>query len=284
MRKAHHTADEWPFDSTDAASDAAIAAIMADAPASPDAWAVRRGEAGRHQEQLVDAIRKYGGPDQRAIERQVQQLGRAAEADLPYMHPGAATVWARLLLRGIREHQPPLSNAHTLTLIDRRWFTDHNAFEFEPKVIARKITDRMRGFSYIGMIEFAVFPGYAVPGGKLVCPHFQGIVWGTNVNADAMAALNSRFAGGLGGTTGVHCQPVYDLAGAVRYAVKLPAHGYSYVPRRHRPADHFSTRLHRPMHYRLFKRLGGYTLPQLTVAGGDGVRIKRAAMRRAPAA
>ena len=127
------------------------------------------------------------------------------------------------------------------------------------------------------MIEFAWFADRSWRDGeRLIASHFQGVVW--DVSEPRLPGARRRFSSGLDGTVPIWCRQVDNLAGALSYAVKAPCYGYSAGrPLPDRPPKRCSRRLSLALHYFFLTQLGGYSFPDLAVAGGRGVDVLRAA-------
>ena len=175
-----------------------------------------------------------------------------------------------------------LSDMRTLTVIDQRWFTTRKDWDFDLDAIKRRLWAGLRGLNYFGMIEFAWFADRGWHDGeRLIAPHFQGVVW--DISEPRLAGARRRFSGGLDGTVPIWCRQVDNLAGALSYAVKAPCYGYSAGrPLPDQPPKRRSRRLSLALHYFFLTQLGltqlgGYSFPDLTVAGGHGADVLRAA-------
>jgi hypothetical protein len=236
-----------------------------------------REEARRHFTQLTRAIERYGPRNLREFHRELARISPRAAGEYSYMNPAARVLWLRNIFTAFEQSAVDLSDARTLTLIDQRWFTTREHWNFDLDAIKRRLWAGLRGLNYIGMIEFAWFVDRGWRGDELlIAPHFQGVVW--DVSEPRLAAARRRFSGGLDGTVPLWCRRVDDLAGALSYAVKAPCYGYSAGrPRPDRPPKRCSRRLTLAMHYFFFTRLGDYSFPALAVAGGRGVDVLRAA-------
>ncbi|MCK5778778.1 MAG: hypothetical protein KAH11_08305 [Rhodospirillales bacterium] len=241
----------------------------------------RRQQASRHGNQLWDAIQKHC-PDRGREKKEALKLLRPSEAKhLDYMHPGAATKWLLRLEDAFYDVVENPEDAGTVTAVHAPWNTNVKECSIDVDGIRRRIWQGLRGFNYIGLIEFAVFDNVREGNGKLLAPHFQGILWNVEITKDDASRAYRTFDGGMDGTHGLWVEKLTNFFGALSYAVKLPAYGYRRIQCRDGSFAHDTCKLYLSTHYRLFEHLRHLSLPQLTVAGGEGAAVLRAAKKAA---
>ena len=117
-------------------------------------------------------------------------------------------------------------------------------------------------------------------GGNLLTPHLQGLVWG-KLSIKDQSRIGKLFSGGFDGATGVRLTAVNNFAGAIAYMVKAPLCGYARIEspdgKIRRPIDQF----HGPLRFRVFQLFHRFKFADLTLAGGQGVAVRAAAMEEA---
>ena len=238
-------------------------------------------EARRHFAQLTRAIERHGSRNLREFHHELARISPRAAGEYSYMNPAARVRWLQdvftVFAESADDSAVDFSDMRTLTVIDQRWFTTREQWDFDLDAIKRRLWAGLRGLNYFGMIEFAWFADRSWQGNeRLIAPHFQGVVW--DISEPRLAAARRRFTGGLDGTVPLWCRQVDNLAGALSYAIKAPCYGYSAGrPLPDRPPKRRSRRLSLALHYFFLTQLGGYCFPDLAVAGGRGVDVLRAA-------
>ena len=156
---------------------------------------------------------------------------------------------------------------------------------------SRRILSRMSSH-YSAMVEFQVSANVRHPdGGKLLCPHVHGGIFGHDIGDQAYKVakqVNARLGALPNGMMPVHvseaCVDSMSLARASHYPSKLPARCKTlYIePNTGKKNQHESTKGDRMIRYeRMLEILSSVPLRHLMFAGGDGRAIKTAALRAA---
>lgn len=233
--------------------------------------------ARRYAQQLIDANDKYAESFVKGRIRH-RRLSRFQARDLGYLNPWARLIWLKAVTTAIHHADFEGNQIYMVTIIHEPWHTNDISWEIDINAIKRRLWRRLNGLSFIGMIEFAYFQNVAHKGAKLIAPHFQGLFWGSLSRA-RYRRLRQGFAGGVHGSVGVYRRKVTHLSGAIDYSIKQPSYGYRIAMFGSRKFRHFSTKLWLTQHYSLVEHLGDYRFQDLTVAGGQGAEILRAAKR-----
>lgn len=231
-----------------------------------------------HDEQEA-AIRLYHPGSTRVIDQILLGLLPDNAHQLGYMNPWSKPVWDQLMLEALTRFDILLKTPRTLTIIRCPWDTNIEATPNNLTKIRRKIRKMLKkplaGLHYIGMIEFAVFKTGFHEGARRVSPHLQLILWG-DLPPGRLRKLRKAFKGGMDGTRGAETRMFTDFPGAVSYTVKPPFCGY--YRDKHRNGQRWpriwqfqslATR------FRLWEMFGHLKHPDLTVAGGEGVTVKK---------
>jgi hypothetical protein len=243
-----------------------------------------RKETRRHRHQLDDAIGKYSCEGFLRKKKQHAQISLKNAKSLNYMNPYSADYWRQYLINAYDELIGTPNPCFSVTGIHLPFMTDDVNWNLRIPAFKQFLWNTFMPHNFLGMIEFARFQNVKYGDGKLISPHFQGVLWGGFSRGD-WDRIHKAFAGGPMGAAGLVCKEVYDLKGGLSYAVKLPSYGHNLW----KSGQGFvskPSRQYLPQHYALFKHLSGFTFPELTVAGGQGKEVRRAAteaaMRRVP--
>jgi hypothetical protein len=221
--------------------------------------------------------------------------------------------WAKAVCREFQEffaldadHPFPDQQLFFVTLTDISCCTTHDASVIDIKAFAKTLRQGLRGLSYIGMIEPALYvniaPGTRWPGKRAVSWHVHAICWGKDREQmrKRFARFNKQgvYRSIMPGQRGAHQKEIPAkflkdrdrtfLADKIRYMLKSPCKAYRIYHAKNGSGtgDEISFRqiksdLRPGDHVDLFHLMKGLYLDVLAVGGGEGTdmlkRIKRAA-------
>jgi hypothetical protein len=195
-----------------------------------------------------------------------------------------------------------------VTLTDISCITDHKAQAVDVFAFKRRLQVGMKGLSYLGMMEPALYvnvaPGTRWSNKKAVSWHLHLICWGESRDQmkERIGRLNAsgKYLGIMHSQYGAHQKEIPDaclpsnkdrtfLADKFRYVLKSPRKvyrickfetisedgevvpGFRQFKSEPKPGDRVT----------LFRLMKNLTLDQLAVAGGDGTAVMRRIKRRA---
>ena len=233
-----------------------------------------------YHQRLAKAISRYGLP-QGASRAWLRDPDFRVWDYLGYMQPSGAMYWQCYLYAALQaggiDQQPDLS---TITILDKRWHFGERQWNFAPGKMVYQVRRALKGLNYLVVIEFEIFRNVRYLGppspksvaahadhGRLITPHFQGLIWG----ASPSPRQRAFFSGGLFGASGIDVEGVFDFPGALRYMGKPPYGGRSVfrLPSGklvRRPWANMSLTLH----HLLLRNLHRFCYPELTFASGEG--------------
>jgi hypothetical protein len=237
-----------------------------------------------------------------------RQLVQPSQADrLNAANPHARIKWGHALWTEFADHfdltetdRIPNASLFWVTLLDIECFTKCDAMEIDLVAMKRRLRGGLRGLSYVGMFDPALYvdiaPGTIFAERRGVNWHLHLFVWGLTakeiktrcdkMNKEKSNALKSIMPRGRG----AHWRPVTSetLEIRFRYMLKWPQKEYRVGHRKNRKIDERRRRKYK--HNKNDLRKGGYVtlfhlltklwLPELTVAGGEGASLRRTALAK----
>jgi hypothetical protein len=232
-------------------------------------------------------------------------VSHTAAESLNAANPWAKIVWGNCLWDAFLRHHGVCSakqlsvSLYWITLVDIACITTLTANPVKLRSLKQRLCSGLRGLSYIGAVDLAYYV-YIAPGTDFhslsgVSWHLHLIAWGEPLEVLRLrfAAMNQRannYRSIIPGGTGAHWMSLSNtmLSEKFCYMVRTPHKAYSVGARR-KPlqANRYSAFKHNSRAIRpgeriaLFHLLKCKSLPEMTVAGGEGVQIRRAALRHA---
>ena len=231
-----------------------------------------RENAIRHRDQLTDSIDKYDDGSPVRNREEILSISLPKKRDLNYMNPWSRSLWVKYLNEAFECVSPIMANPRMITAIHHPWHTDDRSWELDVRRIKRKIWKELRGLSYIGMIEFAYFTNIRQGHGRLITPHFQGILF-NEMDRSKSDQVHAGFAGGIFGAVGFYQRKISNFLGALNYSVKQPAYGNEVFQRKDGSFGRYSKKLWLTQHYKLYRHLNHFSFPDLTMSAGEGVKV-----------
>jgi hypothetical protein len=220
-------------------------------------------------------------------------------------------LWARAVCRELQDffaldadHPFPDEQLFFVTLTDISCWTTHDAALVDVPRFEQTLRKGLRGLSYFGMIEPALYvniaPGTCWSGKRAVSWHVHAICWGEDRKQmrKRFARLNQQevYRSIMSGQRGVHQKEIPGkfltdsnrtfFADKIRYMLKSPCKAYRIYHAKRGNDKEISFRqiksdLRPGDHVDLFHLMKGLYLDELAVGGGEGgdvlKRIKRAA-------
>jgi hypothetical protein len=234
-----------------------------------------------------------------------RQLVTADYRWLNAVSPKARVRWGELICEELSDHfhlgphQPePGQRMFLLTLCDRRCCTSHQAKEIDIPRFIRLLRRGLRGLSYLGMVEPALYSnvceGTHVDGKRMVSWHAHLLAWGESRSAirTRIESLNRKrillpIADGL---AAAHQKRISKgkLADKIAYILKAPRKAYRLYKWEQVTADgqiilRFKQKkddLRPGERLTLFRLMQDLYLDQLALGGGEGADILRRLKRR----
>lgn len=210
--------------------------------------------------------------------------------ELMFMNPWRIVPCQEATLRALEAYRIPLEGMSAFTVIDRALETSSVKFKKEADLlrnggdsvdvtfdaIKKKFQDGLRGYNYIGTIEFAIFTkeffnGVDFEDGYLIAPHLQGLIWKDGgLTKEDTKRLNQKsvFSGGRFNAKGVKHDKVWDVTGSASYMHKLPLFSYLNTYR------HTSAGVSQDTVFMMFDRLKHISFEAMFISGGEGQKIK----------
>jgi hypothetical protein len=221
-------------------------------------------------------------------------------------------LWAKAVCREIQDffaldddHPFPDQRLFFVTLTDISCCTTHDAAFVDIQQVRKKLRQGLRGLSYIGMIEPALYvniaPGTRWSGKRAVSWHVHAMCWGEDPKQmrTRFARLNRQqvYRSIMPGQRGAHQKEIplkfltnsrTFLADKIRYMLKSPCKAYRIYHAKNGSGDEdevsfrqIKSDLRPGDHIDLFHLMKELYLDELAVAGGEGTdmlkRIKKAA-------
>ena len=232
-------------------------------------------------------------------------ISHAAAADLNAANPYARILWGNVLWGSLLQHFGVASgkalkvSLYWITLVDLACFTTTSAKPVNVRWVARHLCSGLRGLSYMGAVDLAYYAHVASGTGfnsfTGVNWHLHLIAWGEPPKKirrrfAAMNCSSNNYRPIIPGGTGADCMslPKEMLPIRFRYMVRTPTKAYSVGRRRLSGLEangvprfkHNHRRLRPGERIALFHLLKSKSLQEMTVAGGEGVAIRRTALRQ----
>jgi hypothetical protein len=226
--------------------------------------------------------------------------------DLVAANPYARIVWGEALWTSFLQQLDVTSDdllpgkpLFWVTLVDLGCFMASNSTHVDLRSITNHLRSGLRDTSYLGMVDLGYYaniaPGTAFADRTAVSWHLHLFAWGENreqfrERIEAMNRNKSNYRPIIPNGTGAHWMEISagTLAIKFRYMVRSPTKAYT-VGRREviGPEGELEFRFkhnHRLLRpgerIMLFHLLKQQSLEALTVAGGEGVNIRRQALRQ----
>ena len=229
-------------------------------------------------------------------------------SDLNAANPFARSLWGNALWSefashfGLSEDQPtPEVPLFWVTVVDVACITALDARTADLAPIIRHLRSVLRGLSYLGLVDVALYANIA-PGTNFdertgLSWHLHLFVWGTT--RKEMRSLARKWNSSEG-----NCRPIIaddkhpgfkvllvteeNFERCFRYMVKTPRKACRIGRTEGKGPDgnvefrfrHGKSKLRHGERVKLFHALKDHTLDEFTVAGGEGVGIRRRALRR----
>ncbi len=209
--------------------------------------------------------------------------------ELMFMNPERIIPCQEATLRALEAYRIPLKGMSAMTVIDRGHEQSSVSFQKEAVLlkqgnanidasfswIKKEFQKWLRGFNYIGVIEFAIFRKEPFnetdfDDGFLIAPHLQGLIWrDEGITSDVVREFNKKkFSGGRFNAVGFKHEPVWDVTGSVSYMHKLPLFAYDFSYK------HTSEGMSQDIAYLMFERLKHVSFEDMFISGGEGQNVR----------
>lgn len=169
-----------------------------------------------------------------------------------------------------------------MTILEKDWNTSERNFAFDLEGATRKVRNAFTGLNFVAAFEFGTFTNLCVNDdegrSRTVSPHVHGIVWGQNKRKieDHMRKCRTRFSGGVVEGKSIQFKELKteeDIARVAHYMAKAPLIGYRVRPTKDGKFTFHKTRLPYISHFRNFETLNSYSMTELLISSGEGVKI-----------
>ena len=241
---------------------------------------------------LIGGLRGYHQGEYAYPEREVRRLRRSRAYKLAAHNPYGRELWMREWggrLCGLFGAQAPDWEPHVpvylVTLIDRQQIVypagARKGYRPNPRItnIQRTYRRALRGHDYIGMLDPSLYVSTQRVEGvsRFILWHTHALVWNTS------KAVLDRWADSIRPTihayrpyaTGVDVRPVRPdgLRQLIWYIGKTPRQQYQLSRRESDTLQQYAGPINMINSVRLYAEMRKLTLPQLTMAGGEGRQI-----------
>lgn len=244
--------------------------------------ATLRWDVVRHHAALAKAVSKWGWRHGdlggRELDAVLRGLRPDAAGSLAYANPYARVAWQDRLLAALAvcglDRPPP----RMVTVLHHPWhfaYRRHGDWRLDLPGIVAHAREAFAGLDYLLLVELALLTCY---GHRYVAPHLHGLVFG-ELGRRRRERLAACFAGGLLGTKPLVAKKADRLAGALRYCVKPATHAETVFRRRDGRLVSPGRDLWLTERHFFWRHTRGLAWPDLTLAGGAGVRVLALAVR-----